>query len=72
MTTPHANIHSPLLLSLFDLCRLPLRNHVVMAPLTRVRAGRERVPNDLMVEYAFQSCSSIASSPINSSSRCAD
>ena len=48
---------SPLLLSAFDLRGLPLRNRVVMAPLTRARAGRERVPNDLMVDYYTQRAS---------------
>ncbi|MCP5521865.1 MAG: alkene reductase [Verrucomicrobiales bacterium] len=48
---------SPHLLSPFDLHGLPLRNRVVMAPLTRARAGRERVPNDLMVEYYTQRAS---------------
>lgn len=33
---------------------LPLRNRIVMAPLTRVRSGAEGVPNDLMVEYYAQ------------------
>ena len=31
-----------------------LRNRIVMAPLTRSRAGDARVPNDLMVEYYRQ------------------
>lgn len=48
---------SPHLLSAFDLHGLALRNRVVMAPLTRARAGRERVPNDLMVEYYTQRAS---------------
>ena len=48
---------SPRLLSPFDLRGLPLRNRVVMAPLTRGRAGRERVPNELMVEYYTQRAS---------------
>jgi N-ethylmaleimide reductase len=48
---------SPHLLSPFDLHGLPLRNRVVMAPLTRARAGRERVPNDLMAEYYTQRAS---------------
>lgn len=48
---------SPHLLSAFDLRGLPLRNRVVMAPLTRGRAGRERVPNDLMAEYYTQRAS---------------
>ncbi|MFN0068851.1 MAG: alkene reductase [Limisphaerales bacterium] len=45
------------LLSPFNLHGLPLRNRVVMAPLTRARAGRERVPNDLMLEYYTQRAS---------------
>ncbi len=45
------------LLSPFDLHGLALRNRVVMAPLTRARAGRDRVPNDLMVEYYTQRAS---------------
>jgi len=45
------------LLSPFDLRGLTLRNRVVMAPLTRGRAGRERVPNDLMAEYYTQRAS---------------
>jgi N-ethylmaleimide reductase len=48
---------SPHLLSAFALRGLPLRNRVVMAPLTRARAGRERVPNDLMAEYYTQRAS---------------
>lgn len=31
-----------------------LKNRIVMAPLTRSRAGEARVPNDLMVEYYGQ------------------
>ena len=56
MTTP-TSIPSPHLLSPFDLRGLPLRNRVVMAPLTRGRAGRARVPNDLMMEYYTQRAS---------------
>ncbi len=56
MTTP-PTIPSLHLLSPFDLRGLPLRNRVVMAPLTRARAGRERVPNDLMLEYDTQRAS---------------
>ncbi len=33
---------------------LSLKNRVVMAPLTRSRAGDSRVPNDLMAEYYVQ------------------
>ena len=49
--------HLAHLLSPFDLHGLALRNRVVMAPLTRARAGRERVPNDLMAEYYRQRAS---------------
>ena len=45
------------LLSPFDLQGLLLRNRVVMAPLTRGRAGSERIPNDLMREYYMQRAS---------------
>jgi N-ethylmaleimide reductase len=57
MTTLHTGTASPRLLSPFDLRGIPLRNRVVMAPLTRARAGRERVPNDLMAEYYAQRAS---------------
>jgi NADH:flavin oxidoreductase / NADH oxidase family len=30
---------------------LNLPNRIVMAPLTRGRAGKERIPNDMMAEY---------------------
>ncbi|APB34886.1 xenobiotic reductase B [Gloeomargarita lithophora Alchichica-D10] len=42
------------LLSSHILGDLPLKNRVVMAPLTRSRAGVERLPNDLMAEYYQQ------------------
>ncbi len=45
------------LLSPLDLHGIPLRNRVVMAPLTRARAGESRVPNDLMQEYYTQRAS---------------
>jgi len=48
---------SPHLLSACNLHGLALRNRVVMAPLTRARAGRDRVPNDLMAEYYTQRAS---------------
>jgi N-ethylmaleimide reductase len=57
MTTAATQTHLPHLLSTFDLGGLTLRNRVVMAPLTRARAGRERVPNDLMAEYYTQRAS---------------
>ena len=49
MTTTRSETNSAKLLSPFDLRGLPLRSRVVMAPLTRARAGRERVPNELMI-----------------------
>ncbi|MEG4363488.1 MULTISPECIES: alkene reductase [unclassified Microcoleus] len=48
---------SPLLLSPFKLGDLPLKNRVVMAPLTRSRAGEARMPNALMAEYYAQRAS---------------
>ena len=50
-------MQSPRLLSPFDLRGLALRNRVVMAPLTRARAGVERVPNALMMNYYTQRAS---------------
>jgi len=38
----------------FALGDLTLPNRVVIAPLTRGRAGRERIPNPLMAEYYVQ------------------
>jgi N-ethylmaleimide reductase len=57
MTTAPAQARLPHLMSTFNLRGLPLRNRVVMAPLTRARAGSERVPNDLMTEYYTQRAS---------------
>ena len=42
------------LLSSFDLSGLKLKNRVVMAPMTRSRAGVERMPNPLMAKYYAQ------------------
>ncbi len=36
---------------------LELKNRIIMAPLTRARAGETRIPNDLMVEYYEQRAS---------------
>ncbi|HEY9771420.1 MAG TPA: alkene reductase [Coleofasciculaceae cyanobacterium] len=47
----------PHLLSSFDLQGLTLKNRVVMAPLTRSRAGESRMPNALMAEYYAQRAS---------------
>ncbi|MGL4513440.1 MAG: alkene reductase [Lacipirellulaceae bacterium] len=48
---------SPQLLSPFDLAGLALKNRVVLAPMTRARAGKERVPTDLMAKYYAQRAS---------------
>jgi N-ethylmaleimide reductase len=43
--------------TLFDpvsLGRYNLKNRIVLAPMTRGRAGSERIPNDTMAEYYFQ------------------
>ncbi|WP_013325411.1 alkene reductase [Gloeothece verrucosa] len=42
------------LLSPFQLRDLSLKNRVAMAPMTRSRAGVERIPNALMAEYYAQ------------------
>ena len=42
------------LLTPFDLDGLQLRNRVVLAPMTRARAGAERLANALMAEYYAQ------------------
>jgi len=41
----------------FDLGGTMLRNRIVMAPLTRARAGAERIPNGLMSQYYSQRAS---------------
>ncbi len=45
---------TPLLLQPFQLHDLTLPNRVVMAPLTRSRAGADRIPNATMAEYYAQ------------------
>ncbi|MDB9518125.1 alkene reductase [Roseofilum reptotaenium CS-1145] len=52
-----ASTVSPTLLSPFSLRGLPLKNRIIMAPMTRGRAGSERIPNDLMAEYYAQRAS---------------
>ncbi|MGL6076251.1 MAG: alkene reductase [Fimbriiglobus sp.] len=42
------------LFQVFDLNGLTLSNRIVLAPLTRSRAGVERLPNSLMAEYYAQ------------------
>ena len=46
--------HSPNLMQPFDLHGMPLANRVVLAPMTRARSGKKRVPVDLMSEYYVQ------------------
>jgi N-ethylmaleimide reductase len=38
----------------FDQHNLKLPNRIVLAPMTRSRAGTERIPNQLMAEYYAQ------------------
>jgi N-ethylmaleimide reductase len=45
------------LLSPFNLRGLSLKNRVVMSPMTRSRAGKERLPNSLMARYYAQRAS---------------
>lgn len=49
-----AKMASSSLLSSFNLHGLQLKNRVVLAPLTRARAGTSRVPNDYMRQYYEQ------------------
>lgn len=48
---------SPTLLSSFNLHDLPLANRIVMAPMTRSRAGEEMLANAMMAEYYAQRAS---------------
>jgi len=48
---------SPQLLNPFTLGELTLKNRIVLAPLTRSRAGEERMPNALIAEYYSQRAS---------------
>lgn len=52
MTTTITNV--PHLLSSFQLKDLSLKNRMVMAPMTRGRAGKERTANALMANYYAQ------------------
>src|SRR5687767_10343347 len=47
----------PTLFDPLELGAIELANRIVMAPLTRARAGREAVPNDLMAAYYAQRAS---------------
>jgi len=48
------SIFSPTLFDPLALGAWSLPNRILMAPLTRARAGKERVPNELMAEYYRQ------------------
>ena len=50
----HANRSPGLLMTEFNLRGLCLRNRIVLAPMTRARAGVDRIPNQLMAEYYSQ------------------
>ena len=52
-----SKLETPELLSPFQMADLNLKNRVVLAPLTRGRAGAERMPNELMAEYYAQRAS---------------
>jgi 2,4-dienoyl-CoA reductase-like NADH-dependent reductase (Old Yellow Enzyme family) len=59
-TTAFATTPNTVVPSLFDPVRIgawDLPNRIIMAPLTRARAGVERVPNVLMAEYYRQRAS---------------
>ena len=52
--TQKIDTESQALLQSFALGDIQLRNRVVLAPMTRARAGIERMPNALMAEYYAQ------------------
>jgi 2,4-dienoyl-CoA reductase-like NADH-dependent reductase (Old Yellow Enzyme family) len=54
---PEIKVDTEALLSSFSLRDLLLKNRVVMSPLTRSRAGTERLANALMAEYYAQRAS---------------
>lgn len=60
LKTPDVLRTRPASLTLFDPVRIGawhLPNRIIMAPLTRARAGAERIPNALMAEYYRQRAS---------------
>jgi 2,4-dienoyl-CoA reductase-like NADH-dependent reductase (Old Yellow Enzyme family) len=58
MTVSISDLSSaPSLFSPVSLGKIDLANRIVMAPLTRVRAGSSGIPGDLMVEYYRQRAS---------------
>lgn len=48
---------TPKLLAPIDLSDLKLKNRIALAPMTRARAGVDRIPNSLMAEYYVQRAS---------------
>ena len=44
----------PTLFDPLELGDLTLPNRIIMAPLTRLRAGETHIPNELMIEYYRQ------------------
>lgn len=57
MTTSFSEASSLTLLTPITIGDLELKNRIVMAPLTRSRAGEERIPNRLMQTYYSQRAS---------------
>ncbi len=57
MLTPTTSSSPTQLMSPLQIGELTLRNRIVMAPLTRARAGESRIANDLMAEYYSQRAS---------------
>ena len=52
--TDNQNMNSPNLFDSIQLGALDLPSRIVMAPLTRARAGAERIPNALILETGNQ------------------
>lgn len=50
--------NTDILFTPFDLRGLSLKNRIILAPLTRSRAGEQRLPNALMAQYYAQRASS--------------
>ena len=48
---------SPKLLEPLKLGDLSLKNRIALAPMTRARAGTERIPNEIMADYYRQRAS---------------
>ena len=54
LTTMTASTNVPHLLKPYQMGDLSLKNRIAMPPMTRGRAGEDRVPNDLMAKYYEQ------------------